>query len=264
MARARTSIDSIVRWDMRARTGWPVALLVLAGCATARVAPPPAPVRLGAEERGQASWYGEPFHGRRTSSGETFNMYQLTAAHRTLPMGTRVLVTHLGNGRSVEVRINDRGPFVGAASSTCPTRPLSGWARSALASFRCGCASSRCPTAPASRRGPTPSRRVSARPRGRTRRPCADSAAQELRVHGGRLRHRRAHGVAGPHERLAGPGHLAGADRVPEQRDDGAGERGGVGGRHPPAALAVADDLGGGPHRGAHHRRTHRDRKSVV
>ncbi|OLC35411.1 MAG: hypothetical protein AUH81_10220 [Candidatus Rokubacteria bacterium 13_1_40CM_4_69_5] len=98
---------------MRARTGWPVALLVLAGCATARVAPPPAPVRLGAEERGQASWYGEPFHGRRTSSGETFNMYQLTAAHRTLPMGTRVLVTHLGNGRSVEVRINDRGPFLG-------------------------------------------------------------------------------------------------------------------------------------------------------
>jgi rare lipoprotein A len=99
---------------MRARTIWPAALLVLTGCATTRVAvPPSAPPRLGAEERGQASWYGEPFHGRRTSSGEVFNMYQLTAAHRTLPLGTRVRVTHLGNGRSVEVRINDRGPFVG-------------------------------------------------------------------------------------------------------------------------------------------------------
>lgn len=97
---------------MGARTAWLGVVLVLAGCATARVGVPPSePAPLGAEEHGQASWYGEPFHGRRTSSGEIFDMYRLTAAHRTLPLGTRVLVTHLENGRSVEVRINDRGPF---------------------------------------------------------------------------------------------------------------------------------------------------------
>ncbi|MFQ5988705.1 MAG: septal ring lytic transglycosylase RlpA family protein [Candidatus Methylomirabilales bacterium] len=61
---------------------------------------------------GVASWYGPKFHGRRTASGEVFNMHQLTAAHRTLPLGTWVQVTHLENGRSIRVRINDRGPFV--------------------------------------------------------------------------------------------------------------------------------------------------------
>ena len=61
-------------------------------------------------QTGQASWYGEPHHGRRTASGEIYDMYQLTAAHPTLPFGTRVLVTNLKNERSVEVRINDRGP----------------------------------------------------------------------------------------------------------------------------------------------------------
>ena len=63
-------------------------------------------------QTGEASWYGEPHHGRTTASGETYDMNQLTAAHRTLPMGTRVLVTNLKNGRAVEVRINDRGPSV--------------------------------------------------------------------------------------------------------------------------------------------------------
>ena len=62
-------------------------------------------------ERGTASWYGEKFHGRRTSSGETYNMYAMTAAHRTLPLPTYVRVTNLKNGRSVVVKINDRGPF---------------------------------------------------------------------------------------------------------------------------------------------------------
>lgn len=57
-----------------------------------------------------ASWYGPGFHGRRTASGERFNQHAMTAAHRTLPFGTRVKVTH--KGRSVVVRINDRGPFV--------------------------------------------------------------------------------------------------------------------------------------------------------
>jgi rare lipoprotein A len=61
---------------------------------------------------GKASWYGEPHQGKRTASGERFDKNALTAAHRTLPLGTRVLVTNLENGRAVEVRINDRGPSV--------------------------------------------------------------------------------------------------------------------------------------------------------
>jgi rare lipoprotein A len=61
---------------------------------------------------GVASWYGKPYHGRRTASGEVYNMWQMTAAHPSLPFGTRVVVTNLDNGRSVVVRINDRGPFV--------------------------------------------------------------------------------------------------------------------------------------------------------
>ena len=62
--------------------------------------------------RGMASWYGDPHHGRLTASGERFDMYDFTAAHRTLPMGTRIRVTNLTNGRSIVVTVNDRGPFV--------------------------------------------------------------------------------------------------------------------------------------------------------
>jgi rare lipoprotein A len=62
-------------------------------------------------QRGQASWYGPGFHGRRTANGETFNSGAMTAAHRSLPFGTKVRVVHEGTGRSVVVRINDRGPF---------------------------------------------------------------------------------------------------------------------------------------------------------
>jgi rare lipoprotein A len=62
-------------------------------------------------QRGGASWYGTPFHGRRTASGERFDMTALTAAHRTLPFNTHVCVRSLLNGREVLVRINDRGPF---------------------------------------------------------------------------------------------------------------------------------------------------------
>ena len=62
-------------------------------------------------ERGRASWYGGRFHGRRTASGERFDKNALTAAHKTLPFGTRVRVRSLRNGREVVVRINDRGPF---------------------------------------------------------------------------------------------------------------------------------------------------------
>jgi rare lipoprotein A len=62
--------------------------------------------------QGVASWYGYPHHGRITASGRRFNMYELTAAHRTLPLGTRLRVTNLTNGRGVTVTITDRGPFV--------------------------------------------------------------------------------------------------------------------------------------------------------
>lgn len=66
----------------------------------------------GSSNYGRASWYGKEFHGKKTASGEKFNMYALTAAHKTLPFGTRVRVTNLANGKSVVVKINDRGPFV--------------------------------------------------------------------------------------------------------------------------------------------------------
>ncbi len=64
-------------------------------------------------QSGVASWYGGNFHGRTTANGEKYNMWSLTAAHKTLPFGTRVKVTNTNNGDTVIVRINDRGPFVG-------------------------------------------------------------------------------------------------------------------------------------------------------
>lgn len=69
--------------------------------------PPP-----GWTESGVASWYGNPYHGRRAANGETYDMEQLTAAHRTLPFGAVLLVTNLANQKQVQVRITDRGPFV--------------------------------------------------------------------------------------------------------------------------------------------------------
>ncbi|MBS0378078.1 MAG: septal ring lytic transglycosylase RlpA family protein [Proteobacteria bacterium] len=66
----------------------------------------------GYSERGVASWYGPTFHGGSTSSGEPYDMYGMTAAHKTLPLPCYVRVTNLRNGRSVVVRVNDRGPFV--------------------------------------------------------------------------------------------------------------------------------------------------------
>lgn len=115
-----------------------VIVLMLSGCASRRPAanlPTPAPVpqtlppgqptlrppqstsgvsgQYQYTEQGVASWYGAQFNGRRTSDGEIYNMFQYTAAHRTLPFGAVVQVTNLNNGKQVEVRINDRGPFVG-------------------------------------------------------------------------------------------------------------------------------------------------------
>jgi len=66
----------------------------------------------GYRQRGIASWYGNKFHGRRTSSGEPYDMYAMTAAHKSLPLPTYVQVTNLDNGRQVVVKVNDRGPFV--------------------------------------------------------------------------------------------------------------------------------------------------------
>ena len=105
--------------------------LVLAGCGGSRSSPwrkggvagtKPYTVRgktyyplksaHGFVEEGIASWYGPGFHGKTTANGERYNQYAMTAAHKLLPLGTRVRVTHLGNGKSVIVRVNDRGPFV--------------------------------------------------------------------------------------------------------------------------------------------------------
>lgn len=75
-------------------------------------AAPPAPLPANYSEEGIASWYGVPYHGRRAANGEIYDMYKLTAAHRTLPFDTIVRVTNKKNGKQVEVRITDRGPFV--------------------------------------------------------------------------------------------------------------------------------------------------------
>lgn len=106
-----------------------LTLALLAGC-TERLPPKPPPVgtprpyRVGKSwyqplshardfrQQGKASWYGTDFHGRRTSSGEVYDMHAMTAAHKTLPFDTHVRVNNLDNQRTVEVRINDRGPFV--------------------------------------------------------------------------------------------------------------------------------------------------------
>ena len=72
----------------------------------------PIPSASGFNQKGVASWYGKDFHGNRTSNGEIYNMYSMTAAHKTLPMNTMLLVKNQNNGKQTVVRINDRGPFV--------------------------------------------------------------------------------------------------------------------------------------------------------
>ena len=74
--------------------------------------PPPLPAKVGWTQRGIASWYGHPYHGRLTSNGERYDMNQISAAHKRLPFDTWVLVTNLDNKKTLEVRINDRGPFI--------------------------------------------------------------------------------------------------------------------------------------------------------
>ena len=113
--------------------GGALSLLLLVSCsesngykqvlsAVVPTLPSPPPLRTKAsssrlegqmiEQVGTASWYGPGFHGRKTASGETFNQNALTAAHRSLPLGTTAIVTNLETGKSVRVKINDRGPYV--------------------------------------------------------------------------------------------------------------------------------------------------------
>lgn len=96
------------------KTGY--ALLPLAGCllfnACAALPKGELPLDLGIKDRGVASWYGKEFHGKFAANGEVFDMEAYTAAHRKLPLGSMVRVVNLNNGKSVQVRINDRGPYV--------------------------------------------------------------------------------------------------------------------------------------------------------
>ena len=86
-------------------------LLFLDGCSSHRKYKPQ-PDLLGYSESGKASYYSMKYQFRKTASGERFNNYSMTAAHKSLPFGTKVIVTNLNNGKTVTVRINDRGPFV--------------------------------------------------------------------------------------------------------------------------------------------------------
>jgi rare lipoprotein A len=99
-------------------------------------------------QEGLVSWYGAQFHARPTASGELFDAGALTMAHPTLPFGTQVLVTNLRNGRSVVVRVNDRGPFVGSRIAD-----LSHAAAAALGMVRRGIASVRIEVMPHGRDG---------------------------------------------------------------------------------------------------------------
>lgn len=86
--------------------------LALSGCATHSIGPDQSPGQGAyATQQGQAAYYSDAYQGKRTANGERYDRNALTAAHRSLPFGTRVNVTNLDNGRDVTVRINDRGPF---------------------------------------------------------------------------------------------------------------------------------------------------------
>ena len=134
MTRRLTIIKLVFRFPIKSRIIWffPAILTLLffvGGCATSEPPAPqpsgypkpykvfgkwyqPLPDSKGFRQRGIASWYGKDFHGKRTSNGEIYDMYAMTAAHKTLPLGTYVRVYNLENNRNLEVRINDRGPFV--------------------------------------------------------------------------------------------------------------------------------------------------------
>ena len=99
-------------YRMRALLLMIAAAIVITGCAKHKRVAVAKPARIGSTESGIASWYGYPYHGRRAANGEVYDMEAYTAAHRTLPFETWVRVKNLTNSRTVEVRIQDRGPFV--------------------------------------------------------------------------------------------------------------------------------------------------------
>ena len=121
----RDAFNTVQRWPLALGI---VMLFLLQACASAPPPPTPKghpkPYRVngnwykpmpdakGFSQRGIASWYGKKFHGRKTSSGEVYDMYAMTAAHKTLPLGTWVRVRRLDSGKQIVVRVNDRGPFV--------------------------------------------------------------------------------------------------------------------------------------------------------
>src|SRR6266851_5282505 len=90
----------------------PFAAAMLTGCAGKKKIARARPASIGATETGIASWYGVPYHGRRAANGEIYDMEGFTAAHRTLPFDTWVRVKNLSNAKTVDVRIQDRGPFI--------------------------------------------------------------------------------------------------------------------------------------------------------
>lgn len=100
------------KMQMQRRLAAAAAIAALAGLCCGCAGPRPRGPVPSWREEGLASWYGADFHGRRTANGERYNMHAMTAAHKTLPLGTPVTVTDTRTGRAVRVRINDRGPFV--------------------------------------------------------------------------------------------------------------------------------------------------------
>ena len=97
---------------IRQATLWTVTLTGMLLGACSWVPKGDAQFDVGIKDRGVASWYGEQFHGKQAANGEVFNMEALTAAHRTMPLGSVVRVVNLANGRHIHVRITDRGPYV--------------------------------------------------------------------------------------------------------------------------------------------------------
>ncbi len=95
-------LSALLIWSLSACSLPPINVLV----------PKPQPSVRGLSQVGVASWYGPGFHGQATASGIIYNQFELTAAHQTLPLGSQVVVTNLQNGKSIEVSVNDRGPFV--------------------------------------------------------------------------------------------------------------------------------------------------------
>jgi len=102
-----------VNRQRRVRQAWALVLACGVSVSACTVLPKgQADLDVSIKERGIASWYGEDFHGWMTANGEIYDMEAFTAAHRTLPLGTWVLVTNVENGRQVRVRVNDRGPYL--------------------------------------------------------------------------------------------------------------------------------------------------------